>query len=442
MVEETPDITQKVVRLNLDESRYGTIAEIGAGQEVAGLFFRTGGAAGTVAKTMSAYDMQVSDAIYGKSARYVSRDRLDSMLEHEYLLLLERLRASRGKTSSFFVYANTVSALNYRKTNICHGWMGIRFQTAPESEPHEILVHVNLLDSTNALQQQAVGILGVNLIYAACYLYDSPSRLIASLNDGLDLERVEIDFIELRGDLFKRFDRTHTSLLLLENKVTKAVAFDGQGAPIPAIDLFYKCPVVIERGTFISADEIYEVLLREAVSAFGREGFDIQRPPQAIFELSADSAITDGELEEEEIQRRMAALARFERPIVVTSYAEYYHLTNFLRRFTKEPVRFATGIATIAQLMDTRFYQHLPGGIVDGLGRLLAADVRIYVYPMEAGRLRKHLLLSTVDLNNWDLPVSGKVSLDNLRIVGPLRHLYNYLYEIGSFKSIGNSSPS
>src|SRR5256885_10657453 len=202
MTRETPGTDQKALQINLDPGKYGTFAEIGAGQEVARWFFRVGGASGTIAKTISAYDMMVSDAIYGPCERYVSRQRLQSMLDHESALLLERLDAKRGDTTRFFVFANTVAARSFTRHDEPHGWMGVRFQTEPRSEASQIIIHVRMLDKENLQQQEALGIMGVNLIYAAQYYFDDPITLVASLLDSLTMERVEVDMIKFSGAAF------------------------------------------------------------------------------------------------------------------------------------------------------------------------------------------------------------------------------------------------
>ncbi len=202
MSERPLDTHQKALQINLDKTKYGTFAEIGAGQEVARWFFRVGAAAGTIAKSMSAYDMIVSDAIYGPTDRYVSRRRLTAMLDHEYPLLVERLNQKRGQTTKFFAFANTVTARSFKQRDESHGWMGIRFQTQPQSAPSDIWIHIRMLDRENIQQQESLGIMGVNLIYSAFYLHRNPEVLIGSLMDGLTSERIEVDMIRFSGPAF------------------------------------------------------------------------------------------------------------------------------------------------------------------------------------------------------------------------------------------------
>src|SRR6476646_730784 len=226
------DITgthQKALQINLDPSKYGTFAEIGAGQEVARWFFQVGGAAGTIAKSISAYDMTVSDAIYGPSPRYVSRDRLETMLEYEYALLQERLQSKRGTDTDFFVFADTVSARNFHGTNECHGWMGIKYQATQGAGPSQIVVHVRMLDKDNVSQQQALGIVGVNLVYGALFHFADPDELMNSLIDDLSAERIEVDMIKFSGREFQTVDHRLMSLKLVQLGLSDAAMFSATG---------------------------------------------------------------------------------------------------------------------------------------------------------------------------------------------------------------------
>src|SRR5580658_9818628 len=213
---------QKALFINLDQTTYGTFAEIGAGQEVAHWFFRVGGAAGTIAKTMSAYDMTVSDAIYGPTERYVSRKRLTSMLDQEFAKLQGRLREKRGESTRFFVFADTVAARSFSRRDDCHGWLGVRFQPKPQDEPSQIIIHVSLIDGENIQQQEALGIIGVNLVYGALTKFDHPTELIQSLLDNLTRERVEVDMIEFSGPHFRQIDNRLMSLQLVQQGLTNA----------------------------------------------------------------------------------------------------------------------------------------------------------------------------------------------------------------------------
>ena len=250
MSAERPNTERKALSINLDPRRYGSFAEIGAGQEVVRWFFRVGGAAGTIAKSMSAYDMSVSDAIYGHCDRYVCRQRLEDMLEHEHSLNLERLRESRGDTTAFFVFADTVSARNFKGTNDCHGWMGVRFQAHPRDQDSQIIVHVRMLDTENALQQEALGIVGVNLLYGAFFLNHEPEQLIESLLDNLSTRRIEIDMIEFSGIAFRHVDNRVMSLRLVQLGLSNAAMFSAKGEVLQPSEVLYKKPILVERGSF------------------------------------------------------------------------------------------------------------------------------------------------------------------------------------------------
>ena len=244
------DTHAKALAVNLDPRRYGTFAEIGAGQEVVRWFFRAGGAAGTISKSISAYDMTVSDAIYGRCERYVSRQRLQSMLDYEHELNLSRLRERRGDTTAFFVFADTVKARSYQGTRDCHGWMGVKFQSHPRDEDSQIIIHVRLLDRENALQQEALGIVGVNLLYGACFLFHEPEQLVASLVDGLTTDRIEVDMVEFSGIEFRHVDNRLMSLELVRLGLTGAAMFAADGTILQPSEVLHGRDVVVERGSF------------------------------------------------------------------------------------------------------------------------------------------------------------------------------------------------
>ncbi len=264
------DTYQKAVQINLDNSKYGTFAEIGAGQEVARWFFRVGGAAGTIAKSISAYDMTVSDAIYGAAGRYVSRQRMETMLDYEYRLMTERLAPVRGETTRFFVFADTVATKSYTRKDNFHGWMGIRFQTRPGSEPSQIILHVSLLDRETTLQQEAIGILGVNLIHSALY-GASPAVLVRQLLDDLSSERIEIDLIEFSGPAFAQVDNRLMILELVHCGLSNAAMFMANGKVVQPAEAFYKRPVLVLRGRFRPVTNVVVDMLNCALAQFVKE---------------------------------------------------------------------------------------------------------------------------------------------------------------------------
>src|SRR6478752_511329 len=286
MKEETIDTHSKALKINLDPRWYGTFAEIGAGQEVVRWFFRVGGAAGTIAKSMSAYDMAVSDAIYGQCDRYVCRQRLESMLNHEHALNLDRLRESRGDTTAFFVFADTVSARNFKGTNECHGWMGVRFQAHPRDQDSQIILHVRMLDTENALQQEALGIVGVNLLYGAFFLNHEPDKLVESLLDDLNTRRIEIDMIEFSGIAFRAVDNRVMSLRLVQLGLSSAAMFSAQGEVLQPSEVLYKKPILVERGSFRPVTHVNVDMLRCAHEKFVREPAVETEPVVDLMEIT------------------------------------------------------------------------------------------------------------------------------------------------------------
>src|ERR1700729_622522 len=262
---------RKALAINLDEPKYGTFAEIGAGQEVARHFFQAGGAAGTVAKSISAYDMKFSDAFYGKSPRYVSRERLELMLSREYDLLVIRLEVMRGDRSAFFVFADTVAARSFKGNNECHGWMGVRFQTEPKGKPSVIILHVRMLDRENVLQQQALGVIGVNLVYGAFYYIDDQDRFIQSLADNLGIDRIEVDMINFSGPFFASVDNRLMSLKLVEYGLTNAVMFSPKGEVLQPSEVLHRKAIVVERGSFRPVTLVNEDMMRCALAQFLQE---------------------------------------------------------------------------------------------------------------------------------------------------------------------------
>ena len=431
MESSTSDTHSKALRINLDPLIYGTIAEIGAGQETARWFFQVGGAAGTVAKSMSAYDMQFSDEIYGQSERYVSRDRLEKMLEREYTLLVKRLGAARGANTAFFVFANTVSARDYHGTNICHGWLGVRFQTEPGAAPNTISLHVNLNDPTNRRQQQALGILGVNLIYAACYQRQAIEELLDGLLDGLSIQRLEVDFIDLSGPAFDGVDNRLVGLQLLRHGLALAVLYSHGGAIDEPMAMLYKRPAVIERGAFRIEKSVYGEMLAAGMTHLAQEGLAMKRPPAALFEISVKNLLAKRFADDAELLQRIDRLLAPGRCVLVTAFPQTYHLTEYLRRYTGEPLRFCLGISSLVYLFDEDYYQDLNGGILEAFGRLIERNVRLYIFPMPAQRLRERLGTSQFDVYAWDIPADGPARLSNVAPRSALKHLYAYLQETG-----------
>ena len=398
----------KALKVNLDNGFYGTFAEIGAGQEVARHFFTAGGAAGTIAKTMSAYDMTFSDAIYGSSPRYVSRERLETMLGHEQRLLIERLGATAGDTRRFFVFADTVAARSFRRHDESHGWMGLRFQHAPHADFSDIIVHVRMLDTENLLQQEALGITGVNLIYGAAFNHQDPRRLIGSLLDDLKPGRIEVDMIRFSGPAFPDVDNRIMSLELVVQKLTRATLFRPDGEVVQASDAFYKRPILVERGSFRPVTHVTNDMLDGAKRLFEREQGVEGEEPAILMEITIKNLLSHGPLDLHDFLDRIDLLGALGRTVLISNYGEYYKLVNFLTRYTEKPIGLPMGIPGLHEIFNSGHYNDLEGGILEALGRLFKRNVRLYVYPF--------------------LATSGElVTCENFRTPHGLENLYEHL---------------
>jgi hypothetical protein len=403
---------QKALQINLDPTKYGTFAEIGAGQEVARWFFRVGGAAGTIAKTISAYDMQVSDAIYGPCERYVSRQRLQAMLEHEYGLLLARLGAKRGDSTKFFAFANTVAAQSYSRHDEAHGWMGVRFQTAPKSEASDIIIHVRMLDRENVQEQEALGIIGVNLIYAACCYHSNPETVIASLIDNLSRDRIEVDMIKFAGVAFQNVDNRLMSLQLVQQGLTDSAMFTANGEVVQAAEVLYKKPILVERGSFRPVTKVTIDMLNCAQAQFVQEPQVQGEEIVVLMEMTLRNLTGDaGLIDHQDFLDRVDLLGSLGKTVLISNYARYFRLASYLARSTKKMIGIAMGLPSLREVFEEKYYTDLEGGILEAFGRLFKNDLRLYVYPFQE-------------------PTTGSIiTADNLRVASHLRHLYSHLLE-------------
>jgi hypothetical protein len=395
---EKLDTHQKALAINLDAKRYGTFAEIGAGQEVVRWFFRVGGAAGTIAKSISAYDMAVSDAIYGQTQRYVARQRLESMLNYEHDLNLKRLRDARGDTTSFFAFSDTVSARNYKGTNECHGWMGVKFQAHPRDQDSQIIIHVRMLDGENALQQEALGIVGVNLLYGAFFMHHDPDRLVESLLDNLTTQRIEIDMIEFSGIEFRHVDNRVMSLKLVQLGLSGAAMFGPSGKVLQPSEVLYKKPVLVERGSFRPVCHVNIDMLRCARREF-QQSLGEQEQIVELAEITMRNLIVEGQVDYRDFLARADVLAAAGKTVLISDYFQYYRLAGYLRKHTTRPIALVLGAGSLLSLFDERYYADLDGGILESFGRLFKNDLKLYVYPYLDPDTQK---LSTVE--NLDVP--------------------------------------
>jgi hypothetical protein len=379
---------QKALALNLNPQVYGSFAEIGAGQDVAANFFKAGGSSGTVAKTMSAYDMTFSDAIYGVQAtrRYVSEQRLISMLNHEYGLLKERLAAQRGDTTTFFAFSDTVSALNYHKTNEGHGWMGVRFQLTPNGEFNDVVLHVKLMDNDNNLQQQAVGILGVNLIYACFYYYENPPVFLLSLMDDLSKDHIQIDMIRFEGPDFKKVDNRLMSLHLVKYGFSDAAVFGPDGKNLQPSEVLYKKHIVVIRGRFRPIINVHLDMLNTGVKQFMQEPDVDAQNVMVITELTLQSlkernADETAEIDEKDFLDRVDILCSLGQTVLISNFHEYYKLVAYLSKITKLKLGVVLGYPNLEYIFSEEHYADLPGGILESFATLFSRKVKLLIYP-------------------------------------------------------------
>lgn len=423
MQREILSTQDKALHINLESMRYGTFAEIGAGQEVVRWFFNVGGASGTIAKSISAYDMQVSDAIYGKCQRYVCRERLESMLRYEHRLNLERLRLERGDHTAFFAFANTVATSGYKSTKEGHGWMGVRYQVHPGDEDSQILIHVRMTDRSNTRQQEALGIVGVNLLYGAFFLHHRPEELIESLCDNLSARRIQVDMIEFSGIEFRNVDNRLMSLKLVQAGLSDAAMFSATGQVLQPSEAIYKRPLLIERGTFHPVRKVHLDLMNTAWNEFEKEVQNSPRPAMRLMEVTMHQLEASGGLEPRAFLNRADALMACGYDVLISNYFEYYRLAAYLTRLSGQKLGLAMGIKSLQALFNEQFYTHLEGGILESLGRLFKKDLKLYIYP-------------TRD------PVSGEIqNLGNVKIPESQRKLFEYLVEKGDILPLHEYNP-
>lgn len=438
---------RKALTINLDAFKYGTLAEIGAGQETARHFFQAGASAGTIAKSISAYDMKFSDEIYGKAGRYVSEERVERMIDYEYKLLHERLAEPRGAATTFFAFANTVAAKSYRGVHECHGWLGIRFQSEPMGEPNDIIIHIRLLDSENIQQQHALGVIGINLIYGAFYFQDDSSRLIGSLLDNLSAERIEVDMIRFRGPHFDGLDNRLLSLQLIQQRLTRAVMFSAQGDVVQPSEVLYKKAVFVERGSFRPVARVNLDMLQRGLAQFSAEPEVQGEKTVVLMEITMRNLLAGGEVDDADFLARVDILCSLGFNVLISDYSEYYRLASYFRRYTKAMVGIVLGVNNLVEVLDEKYYENLEGGILESFGRLFRNTVRLYVYPMRRDALEEYVALQAAMGEKrspapQDLAPHEYVTADNLQVSHHLRHLYLYLRENEFIVSVDNYEPA
>jgi len=409
---------QKALRINLDTRKYGTFAEIGAGQEVARWFFRVGGAAGTVAKTISAYDMAVSDAIYGPAQRYVSRQRLQAMLSYEFDLLLQRLDKPRGAETTFFTFANTVATHSFTHQEEGHGWLGMRFQAHPREAPSEIIIHVRLLDKENLREQEALGIIGLNLIHGAFYLNDRPAELIGALMDDLTRERIEVDLIKFSGPRFAAVDNRLMCLQLVEQNLTDAAMFTAEGESVIPAEVLYKKPVLVERGSFRPVTFLMLELLERSLEQFEREPRVQGETPVVLMEMTLRNLLVGERVDHRDFLDRVDTLSALGKTVLISNFRRYHRLVGYLSRYTQKMIGLPLGVTRLREVLDEKFYTDMPGGLLESLGMLFKNSAKVYVLPA------------------LERPSGRLLTLENLEIPPNLRHLYAHLIENGYIEDV------
>jgi hypothetical protein len=417
MPEESLDTLHKALALNLDNSKYGSFAEIGAGQEVARWFFQAGKAAGTVAKSVSAYDMQVSDGIYGPTAHYVSRERLESMLDHEYKELVNRLDAKRGESTNFFVFADTVTTHPRTATETGHGWLGIRFQTHPRQPASQIIIHVQMWDQDPLGQAAALGMFGVNLIYAALHLWQDPDALLRALPENLKHKRGQLDVIKFSGPAFAQVDNRLMSLQLVELGMTEAAMFTAQGEVVQPGEVLYHKPVLVERGSFRPVTNVTIDMLNRAQQQVAVDHPEV-KDVVVLMEMTLSNLMQEEQIDHKDFLARADILSALGKNVLISNYKRFDEVTDYLRQYTKSNIGMVVGVPTLVEIFKEEYYTDLEGGILEGLGRLFHGIVRLYVYP-------------TVDTQSGEL-----LTAEHPAIKADLKHLYEYLWENGDISPI------
>ncbi|MEM9679453.1 MAG: TonB-dependent receptor [Bacteroidota bacterium] len=383
--ENIPSIKDKALRINLNADIYGTFAEIGAGQETVRQFFRAGGASGTIAKTMSAYDKDFSDAIYGieDDKRYVTEARLRKMLNHEMGLIEKRIIKERHPNKIFFTYANTVATIDFAKKFKGHGWVGVKFQVTPDGEYNDIVLHIRFKENDARLQQETLGILGTNLIYGAFYKYNVPKKLLRYLYDHLHHDQLEIDTINFSGPIFKDVDNRLMSLQLVKNGMTDAVMFAPDGNNVLPARVLYKKNILTLRGSFRPVTKVNIDMFEKSYEMFIKENKVDEDKTQVIFEITLSNLRAEGEIDEQDFMDRAELLCSLGQTVLISNFQEYYKLVEYFSQYTKSRMGLSMGVNNLVDIFDEKYYRHLSGGILEAFGKLFFKDLRVYLYPME-----------------------------------------------------------
>ncbi len=383
--ENKPSIEAKALRINLNNHIYGTFAEIGAGQEVARHFFRVGGASGTIAKTISAYDKNFSDTIYGEEddGRYVTETRLNRMLDHEMRLLENRIPEDKQENKLFFTLANTVATIDCAKKFKGHGWMGIRYQVSPKSAYNNITLHFRFHQTEAKLQQEVLGVVGVNLIYGAFYKYDDPKKLLRYLYDHIDKDALEIDTINFSGPVFESVDNRLMSLQLIKNGMTEAVMFDGSENNVLPARVLYKKNILALRGSFRPVTMVNVDMFQKSYDIFVQEPNVEEDKTVVVFEITLSNLMAQGELDEKDFMDRAKLLCSLGHTVMISNFKEYYRLVDYFSHYSKNQMALAMGVNNFLEIFKEDYYEDLSGGILEAFGKMFYNNLKVYLYPME-----------------------------------------------------------
>ncbi|MBT8256595.1 MAG: TonB-dependent receptor [Bacteroidia bacterium] len=423
--EAIPSIKNKALRINLNENIYGTFAEIGAGQETVRNFFRAGGASGTIAKTISAYDKDFSDAIYGveEDGRYVTESRLVKMLSHEINLIEERIDRKNHPDKMFFAYANTVATIDFAKKYLGHGWLGIKFQTHPKEDYSEIIIHIRFKENEALLQQQTLGILGVNLIYGAFYKHDQPKKLLRYLYDHIDKDKIEIDTVNFSGPKFENVDNRLMSLQLIKNGMTEAIVFGPDGNNILPARIFYKKNILALRGSFRPVTKVNIDMFEKSYEMFMKENRVDEERTLTIFEITLSNLRAEGEINEQDFMDRARLLCSLGHTVMISNFQEYYRLVEYFSNYTRARMGLTMGVNNLIDIFDEKYYRHLSGGILEAFGKLFFKDLKVYLYPM------------------YNQETKEFINSENLKVHPRMKELYKFFKYNGKVVDIENVNP-
>lgn len=424
VIEQIPSMKDKALRINLNENIYGTFSEIGAGQETVRHFFRAGGSSGTIAKAMSAYDKDFSDAVYGveEDGRYVTESRLRKILHHEADLIEKRLSRKKHPNKIFFSFANTVATIDYAKQFKGHGWVGIKYQLEPEEEYNEIILHIRFKETDVRLQQETLGFLGVNLIYGAFYKYNNPKHLLRYLYDHIDKDQLEIDTINFSGPRFANVDNRLMSLQLVKNGMTDAVIFNPEGVNILPAAILYKKNILAIRGSFRPVTKVNMDMYEESLKMFLNEQKVSKDNTLVIFEITLSNLRSAGEIDEKDFMDRAQLLCSLGQTVMISNFQEYYKVVEYFSNYTKARMGLAMGVNNLVEIFDEKYYRHLSGGILEAFGKLFYRDLKVYLYPM--------------------LDEKGVITTSETLVVHPrIKELYKFFKFNGKVVDIDNYNP-